>query len=179
MAQSILEGANSDLRPSGSAVRCLHADEELVLGELQSACIAVWRSKPTFSNFQLQRESLTKLARRAPGQAVLLCVVEADCKPPDDSVRKASSEMVSELGANLRRVACVIEGSGFLAAITRSVLSGMQLLVRSGTDVKFFRSVTDAVLWMRSNDDAASARDYANAVDALRRRRPAATSLTA
>ncbi len=64
-------------------------------------------------------------------------------------MRKASSAMIAGYGDRLRWVACVIEGSGFRAAATRSVLSGIALLLSSRVpDAKFTASLTAAIPWL-------------------------------
>jgi hypothetical protein len=57
--------------------------------------------------------------------------------------------MLASHGSRLKCVACTIEGSGFKAAVTRSVLSGMALLFANRkTPVSFFANVPNAVAWM-------------------------------
>jgi hypothetical protein len=58
--------------------------------------------------------------------------------------------MVEEHGERLRAVAVVIEGSGFRAAIVRSVASGIVRLARpkSRTPVSYFATIDDGVGWL-------------------------------
>jgi hypothetical protein len=152
--------------PVSPALTVLYNSRDLVLGELGNTCIAIWRAKPTLPTFQVQRAELARIVNSSPGQAALLCVVAAECEPPEEPVRKASSEMISTHGPLLRKVAGVIEGRGFKAAITRSVLSGMQLIVRSPVEIKFFRTPFDGALWL--DVDAQRARDVVRALEVLR-----------
>jgi hypothetical protein len=78
-----------------------------------------------------------------------LCAIGADVPPPDAELRKASNQMVAGLGKRLRCVACVIEGEGFRAATTRSVLAGMALLLRSsGPAIRIVANAGDAAAWI-------------------------------
>jgi hypothetical protein len=153
------------------SLNVIHRGEDLGIAELGATSIAIWRSKPTRPSFELQRAELAKVVARAPGEATFLCVVEAECEPPEGFVRMASSQMITAHGRNLRKVACVIEGHGFMAAITRSVLSGMQLITRSPADIKFFRTVFEGARWL--NGDASQPRVLAQSVEALREQLPA------
>jgi hypothetical protein len=148
-----------------------HSGEDLGLAEVGATFVALWRSKPTFPSFEIQRAELAKVVGHEPGNATFLCVVEGGCAPPDEPLRKASSEMIAAHGPNLRKVACVIEGRGFKSAITRSVLSGMQFILRSPTEIKFFPTVFDAALWL--DGDAHRAIALARAVEVLRGQLPA------
>lgn len=149
-------------------LRVLHRGSHLVLGEVDAMYIAIWRRKPNFLNFRLQREHLARIVRQYPGRATLLCIVEAGSEPPDEPVRKASSAMIAEHGSELRRVACIIEGDDFRAAITRSVLSGMNLLLRSATKIKFFRSAPEGIEWLCSDAGATEVRHALSALELLR-----------
>ena len=91
---------------------------------------------------------LAAAVARNPGKVAFLCVVESSADPPDDAERNASAAMVNEHGANLLGVACVIEGTGFRGAITRTVLSGIALVIRSRVSIKMFESVRAASPWL-------------------------------
>jgi hypothetical protein len=118
------------------------------LANVGPVCVAVWRKKPTIERFELQKACLDSAVKRQPGKVVFLCLVEAGTEPPDDEIRKASSAMITGHGASLKAVSCVIEGSGFKAAISRTVLSGIQLLIRTPSPIKYFESVSSGAVWL-------------------------------
>lgn len=122
----------------------LHNADGLLMAMVGPVCLALWRSKPTPERFGIQRAHLHAQIARAPGQVAFLCVVEPHAEPPDEAERKASASMITSQGAKLLGVACVIEGSGFRAAITRTVLSGMVMLIRTPSPQKLFDSVRAA-----------------------------------
>jgi hypothetical protein len=132
--------------PLGLAVTSVH--EGLVVGSIGPVGFAIWRSKPTRELFEVQRRELAALVANDPGNVAFLCVVEANAEPPDQEVRDASSSMISAHGKNLRACACVIEGSGFRAAITRTVLAGIALVARNKTPTRFFETVPVAADWL-------------------------------
>ena len=74
--------------------------------------------------------------------------------------------MITSHGSNLREVACMIEGRGFKAAITCSVLSGMQFISRTPADIEFFPTAFDGAFWLDS--DAHRACALAREVEVLR-----------
>ena len=113
-------------------------------------CVVVWRGDVTPSSFEQQRLGLAQVVQRNPGGAAFLCVVEETSKPPNEELRKASAQMVAQHGDRLKCIACVIEGDGFKAALTRSVLSGIALLVANRhAPLAFFSNVHQAGTWMR------------------------------
>jgi hypothetical protein len=85
-----------------------------------------------------------------PGRACFLCIVSPHADPPDQEVRDASAKMISSHGKQLAGCACVIEGSGFRAAITRTVLTGIMLVVRTPSPFVFLESVEAACHWFET-----------------------------
>lgn len=135
--------------PTGHRLRTLSSDESLLMGEYAGICVAVWRGTVTPALFECQRAGLRSVIRANPLKTGFLCVIEPGSRPPSEELRRASAEMVRDAGADLRRIACVIEASGFLAALTRSVLSGMQLIAgRKANVTGFFATVAEAASWL-------------------------------
>lgn len=126
----------------------LFADETLAVGEIGCVCVAVWRGAVTPTTFERQRANLEIIVNRHPEGSGFLCVIEPTAKPPDEALRKASVEMVASHKGKLRCNAVAVEGSGFAAAITRGVISGMTLLYRHDTPAKAFATVAEAATWM-------------------------------
>jgi cellobiose-specific phosphotransferase system component IIC len=156
--------------PPVTTPRLFHCADGLAIAQIGPVCVAIWRSRSVFSRFEIQRAALDACVQQNPGNVSFLCVVEAGSEPPDDDVRKASSKMITDHGTNLRCTACVIEGAGFRAAITRSVLSGMLLLIRKSTPIKMFESVPFAAQWIETEVPASAALYLAGQVELLRRK---------
>ena len=120
----------------------------LVVGTIGPVCLAIWRTKPTEALFEAQRLGLAAAVGHSPGNVAFLCVVESTADPPDQKVRDASAAMISGHGKSLAAVACVIEGSGFRAAVTRTVLSGIALVARNAAPTRYFENVRTASTWL-------------------------------
>lgn len=123
------------------------SERSLGVATIGPVCIVVWRENVTAERFRRQELALQDVVRRYPREAGFLCVVEAGTTPPDERLRNASAEMIDAHGDRLRCLACVIEGSGFRAALTRSALSGIALLI-ARRELKFAATVSAAAAWM-------------------------------
>jgi hypothetical protein len=123
-------------------------------------------------SFSAQKTMLTQAVLGHPDGAGYLCIVEPSAEPPDDEIRRASAKMVTSQGTRLKRIACVIEGSGFQAAITRSVLSGMMRFIRTPSPIKFFASSSVAAAWMAEGTNPGPLHELEQHIDALRKRLP-------
>ncbi len=127
--------------PPPLALRVTHSADGLMMGMIGPVCFSLWQAKPTPERFAIQRSHLHAAVAREPGKLVFMCVVSPHAEPPDEPERKASADMITSQGTRLLGVACVIEGIGFRAAITRTVLMGVLRLIRSPAPIKLFESV--------------------------------------
>jgi hypothetical protein len=125
------------------------------MAEMRGVCIAIWRRKPNRELFEAEKKCLDEVVAKNKGRAAFLCIVEPTSEPPDDDIRKASSLMVSSHEKDLKCVALVIEGTGFRSAITRTVLSGIVMLIRTPAPIKFFDIPKSACIWVGTQLPAA------------------------
>ena len=147
----------------------LHHDATLATAEVGQVCVVIWRGAVTKEPFERQRSALAGVVERHPEGAGLLVVVETTAKPPDDELRRASAEMVKTHGKVLRCVACVVEGTGFIASINRSAISAMLLLVGpKHTRVGVFATVSEAASWVRRHVEIGSTDAFLGAVEHIR-----------
>lgn len=155
-------------------MRPIHIEPGLAVGEQGSLCVVIWRLDVTPERFVHQRNALRDVAHRHPGRAAFLCVIEPSAKPPSEELRRASVAMLTELRAQLSGVAAVIEGSGFEAAVTRSVLAGMMLLLRSFTreNIVFCATVREGLVFLAKGVTDLDVTALEAATAALRARLP-------
>ena len=133
---------------SDSTLLITHRSDELVMASFGVVCVALWNSKPTRVLFEHQRAALATCVIRYPGRALFLCAVSSKSDPPDQELRDASVKMLLAHERRLAGCACVIEGTGFRAAITRTVLTGMTLLARTQAPIAFFDQIAPACTWL-------------------------------
>jgi hypothetical protein len=147
----------------------LHSDATIAVGEVRQISVVIWRGAVTAVPFELQRAGLAETVKGHPDGAGFLCIVEKTAKPPEDELRRASSQMIQAHGAALKFVACVIEGDGFLASINRSALAGMGMLLRNKkTAISVFAKVPEASVWMKKHIDFGSLDAFISAVEYIR-----------
>ncbi len=152
-------------------VRLMHIDQGLAVAEIDHVCVAIWRSGVTKHLFNWQHFCLTEVVQRHPKGTAFVCVVEAGCAPPDEELRRASVSMIAEHESRLRCVAVAIEGNGFRAAITRTVLSGMMLLLPNRkVPVSYVSSVGNAAEWVSRYLPLRSTETFVAAVEGVRAR---------
>lgn len=164
------EATVTDQRNSAKQFQVLSHADGLGIAEVGCVCLVVWQAPVTLQRFQRQRDALAEIVGRYPRRAGFVCVIEPGTPVPDESLRKASIEMIAQHGRQLACVACVIEGDGFRASITRSVLSGMQILLpKRQTSVHFLATVAEAAVLTGRLCDQATRPDLVPARNALRR----------
>lgn len=155
--------------PHRVAAELIDVRDGVALAQLGPLCIALWRESVTRERFDRQAAALARVVAAHRGNAGFLCIVEPESKPPNDELRRAAARMIDGHGSDLVFVAAVIEGSGFQASITRSVLTAMSLfLPRNKTKIGYFSSVMDAALWGCEQAALPPARTIAARIQELR-----------
>lgn len=152
----------------GSAAHILYRSDALVTAELNKVVIIFWRQKPTRDTFLIQKNALDTMVRRHGSGVGVICVVEPTSEPPEDELRKASSKMVIDHGERISCVGCVIEGSGFRAAITRTALSGITFMIRTPAPIKFFVTPQEAAAWIATRMTVEHPERFAENVERVR-----------
>lgn len=142
-------------------------DQALGIIEAGSICVVIWHGEVTPERFRRQELALQDTVRRHPGYAGFICVVDLGVPPPDERMRAASAEMINSHGQRLRHVACVIEGSGFRAAVTRSALSAIARLT-SRRELKFTATLSAGAAWMARQSGDVEANDLLEVCASLR-----------
>lgn len=149
--------------------RIVQKSDGIVMAELETVSIAVWRQDSVLARFMVQRQALVDLAERFPGKVGFLCVVEPTSGAPGEEVRQATSRMFDELSTKLKAIAMVIEGTGFRSALVRSVASGIVMLSRKRTvPISYFATVPEGVRWMGQHVDIGRQPDLTRAVEDAR-----------
>jgi hypothetical protein len=155
--------------PSAPAARIVQRGDGILLAEHGTTSIALWRKDSTLDRFNVQRLALTDTVRRFPGKAGFFCVVEETSGAPEEDVRRASSKMFETLGADLRGVAMIIEGSGFRSALVRSVASGIVMLMpKRVTPISYFSDIGAGAAWLQQYVDIGSPTVFTQRVRELR-----------
>lgn len=132
----------------------LYCGQALATGRVRACCVLLWRGAVDEASFARQREALQFVTQAYAGEASVLCIIEATSEPPSQEMRQRASRLLEELGASIRCIAYVIEGSGFRAAIIRGVLSSIEMLKRDKVfPSRYFGSVPEAAAWLASADD--------------------------
>jgi hypothetical protein len=153
-----------------SSARIISQGDGLIMADCGAVCLALWRQKSTRERFERQRFALDEMVRQKPGEIAFVLVIEKSSEPPEEDVRRDSAAMISRHGANLKGVACVIEGGGFRSSITRSVLSGIVLFSRNKAPIKMFATVAEASAWVDSIVPIGSPQRFTREVEELRQR---------
>ena len=150
-------------------LRVVRSRDGIAVGEFSNICIVIWRDAVPRPRFELQAAGLAEVVARHRG-AGFMCVIEPTAAPPDESLRKASVEMIRSHEDSLRCIACVVEGSGFRNAITRSVLSAMALLWnRRSVPLSIFDGPVSAAKWLGPKVETPDPMSIADAIEELRR----------
>ncbi len=149
-----------------------------VLERADEFCVAAWgrimllafRRRSTAEGVQRLHALAGPWARGRPGGVVLLNVVPPQpLRPPDEAMRAALRRAVLSPSPGISGVGTIFEGSGFVAAFVRALMSGLQR--HSGrVPMRVFRTPAEAAGWAAGllREPALSGERLAEAIRAVR-----------
>ena len=97
---------------------------------------------------KIAHTALRDIARRHPGEAIILNVIRAGVPPPNDEVRRELVAMVRPGVGGYRGAAILALGNAFVVSLVRSVVAGMAMIVRPAFPMKVFGAVAEAGAWI-------------------------------
>lgn len=133
------------------APKVVHADDDIMLATWSRVFINRWVS-PARKDLLVrlsdaQGEHIASI--RDGRTAVFTILAQNSSRMPDADARKEAEVVAKRHSHAIAVSAHIVEGDGFLAAITRAMLSGINLAVRTPYPVKVFSSVDDSMPWFR------------------------------
>lgn len=144
----------ASVRPARSlappSLQLLHAEPGAVAEfQLQNILILVWHGQPTaelITRLELANESVRL---RATHGMSMIHVVHAPLRLPDDSARTAMVRFVKS--HNIRVVGMVVQQTGFVLSMLRSVVTGLNVLTPARFDFKICSSFEQVADWLPSS----------------------------
>lgn len=108
-------------------------------------------------------------------ELVFLIVAEEQAPPPPAPLRAELARHLGETQHRILRSAVVHEGAGFRAAVVRSFVTGLSVLLRANYPRRVFSNVNDAAFWLGADPRAElEVPAFLDALREVRRIRPAA-----
>ena len=150
-------------------LRTLYTDAERSLHAYQNVLVSIESVEPTLDTIERLNKAVQAAARLHPKGVGFLVVIHSDAKPPNDEARDQIKKALPVMGSNMKGVAYVMQGEGFLASAKRSVLTLIMTTARFSFPFKVFSGVHEASTWLfRTMADAAprtGALEFAAMVD--------------
>lgn len=147
------------------ALRVLSLERTHIVVAQGHVVVAMWRKPMDLASAKIAHAALREIAKRHPGEAMILIVIRGGVPPPNDEVRRELVAMVRPGVGEYRGAAILALGSAFVVSLVRSVVAGMVMVVRPAFPMKVFGAVTDAAEWVGGLGGATAARDVTSLID--------------
>lgn len=129
---------------SMSGLESIHNDSTLFIGFWQNVAILDIGADVDLPHMQLVGSAYRTLLEKYPSGIAALVVIRAGTPVASAEARAESARFTKELGDQLLHVAMVIEEHGVIAQMLRSVVRGLNALVRQ-TRLSLFDDVQEAM----------------------------------
>jgi hypothetical protein len=138
---------SSSREPERLAV--LESDGEALVGLWRNVLVLAFRDQPTAEGLRRMGAVQRDVAARFPGGYAALAMLPMVRRPAmTRELREEAERLTSSSPPELRAVAEVIDGKGFLAATLRSVATSMVMLTRPAWPMRVFAGVEPAAAWL-------------------------------
>ncbi|MFO0756040.1 MAG: hypothetical protein U0359_06095 [Byssovorax sp.] len=132
------------------------------LATVGSLVVLIWGRETTEAGIAHLAKTIADLARLSPSGVALITMVSEDSAPPAAPNRSALASALKASGTvdnkpGLVRSAVIFEGKGFVAAMVRGVVTGLQLLQRFPFPHQIFDSPESALAWLLQGPPLSSA----------------------
>jgi len=134
----------------------------------EGVLICVWREAPTLAALETARRAFCAVLDERPAGAGVIGVAE-DGMPTMGAVeRQMASSIFGDLGRRAYYVATVIEGDGFWASTSRSVMTAISIVAHRPCPLRIFRHVAEAAEWQTRFPGGSSVSLLCDAIDRCR-----------
>ena len=147
-----------------------------VLATWRNFAIVIWRHETRLEAIEAARNMCDDLIRLNPDGIHWMTLVEADAVMPSQEARAQINAVMNKAGKNTLRSALVFEGTGFRAAATRSVVTGISFLNPFPFPHKIFGALGSACAWFAASTKGVEPGELARAVESARLTAPDNTS---
>lgn len=125
----------------------VHCSENHAIGYCGPMILVAWRRLTTSAGVVHLRDVHQRVAPLHPGGVGLLTIIEANAPAPDATVREELARYMADSAAVLKSSCVVFEGTGFRAAMVRSVVAGLTMLARQPFPHRVFATVDEGIAW--------------------------------
>jgi hypothetical protein len=126
-----------------------HATPNYCIATWDRVLLQIWRREVTPDAI----ESLSSIGRAfvatSAGPTCSLALIESTSPPPTDKLRGALSAFYREMAPHMREQIIVAEGSGFRAALVRSVGLALSAIAPSSLPFRFVGGIDEAAALIR------------------------------
>lgn len=110
------------------------------------AVVAMFFGEHEEAHLRMASEVLDDLPPSGPSCMVVF--IGPHAKAPDAKARAHYAQMIDRLAPRSLGTVRIVPGKGFLAAVQRGVIAGLDLLTRGDVPAKVVDSVDDALAWL-------------------------------
>jgi hypothetical protein len=117
------------------------------LATWHSLQIVVWKQAPTVTALTDVYKATEALLVHHPDGVAVLGIAQSGMPLIGPEERKLAAAQLKDFGARMKCLCSVIEGDGFWAGATRSVMTAIMMVARPPCPVKTFARVDEAAAW--------------------------------
>ncbi|MGH7283164.1 MAG: hypothetical protein ACRELY_16685 [Polyangiaceae bacterium] len=154
--------------PATAGVKVHECRHDHVLATWKNFAIVIWRHDTSLAAIENARKMSEELIQKHAEGINWFTVIEENATMPSQEARTKINEVMNRGGKNTLRSALIFEGTGFRAAATRSVVTGISFVSPLPFPHKIFGTVNTACAWLAGATKDTDPTALANAIEDAR-----------
>jgi hypothetical protein len=144
------------------------ADSNYCIGRYEGVLICVWRDAPTLAALETVRRAFVAMVEERPAGVGVVGLAQEGMPTMGSVERQMASALFGDLGRRAYYVATVIEGDGFWASTSRSVMTAISIVAHRPCPLRIFRHTAEAAEWQTRFPGGASVSLLCEAIERCR-----------
>jgi hypothetical protein len=143
---TVTRSARQDTSPQLAAVAPLYVDPAMVsMFMLANVGILVWFAQPSVVAIDRLDQRLASVRGQSTDAMSIIHIVKSPLQLPDDAARAGMLHVMK--ANNVTLIAMVVNESGFMLSMMRSVITGLRVLTAGRFDYRIDKSVNAVLDW--------------------------------
>lgn len=127
--------------------RIIRATGDYALGLWANLLIVLFRVRTTVEGADDIRETCAQVEKEFANGIGMLTIIEQHAPAPDGEARAGLADLMRNAGY-IKASGVAFEGSGFRAAMVRSIIAGLSMIARQPYPHRVFSNLTDTLDWL-------------------------------
>jgi len=121
---------------------------KFLFGQWKNITVLAWAAQADANTIARLRRSLASVVGTCPGGRSTVSIIAEGLPPPTDDARERVADLMNGDNIDLACLAIVVNGSGFMSSVLRSMHTGMRIGAPRSYEMAMFGTTDELARWL-------------------------------